>query len=98
MTEQEKNDRDRNDQNALARRYREAAKEDALQQLSGSGPCRGGEDPTLAVTHEVQGVPMRDVAHPDKADGEDHDAPPSPHGPAHDALMRGFEPGETSME
>lgn len=89
---------EKQDHEALAKHYRDAAASDAWHQLEGGGPGNGGHDWTLSVTPEVPGVPLHDVAHPDPADGEDHDAPPSPHGPAHDALMRGFEPGETSME
>lgn len=94
MTQQ---DKDR--QAELARHYREAAEGDAWHQLSGGGgDAPRGKDPTLVVTPEVPDVPLTDVAHPDKADGEDHDAPPHPDGPYHDAIMRGLEPGETSVE
>ena len=92
MTEREKDDR------ALARDYRHAAAGDAHHERKSGGPDSGGSDPMLAVTNEVPGVPMTDVAHPDKADGENYAAAPSAKGPEYDALMRGLEPGETSAE
>jgi len=92
------NEREKEEDRALARDYRHAAAGDAHHERKSGGPDSGGSDPMLATTPEVPGVPMSDVAHPDKADGENYAAPPSDKGPAHDALMRGLEPGETSAE
>lgn len=64
MSEREKDDR------ALARDYRHAAAGDAHHERKSGGPDPGGSDPMLAVTNEVPGVPMTDVARPDLADGE----------------------------
>jgi hypothetical protein len=87
------------EEQALARTYRQAAKGDAYhERKSGGAPAPGGYDPTMGVTHERPDVPLSDVVHPDKADGENHDAPPSAKGPDHDRLMRGLEPGETSAD
>ncbi len=94
--DREKHGRESQDDKGLAQTYRHAASGDAHHERE-SGELRpGAPDPTLTVTHEVPGVPMKDVARPDKADGENHAAPPSDKGPEHDALMRGLEPGETS--
>ena len=82
----------------LATTYREAAAGDAWHERDNTGTAQGGQDWSLAVTPEVPGVPLDDMAHPDPADGEDYSVPPSQKGPAYDALMRGFEPGETSMD
>lgn len=89
--------RDKSDERALAQAYEDAAKDDAWHGRAGGDPADRGQDPTLTVTPERQDVPMSDVAHPDPVDSENRDAPPSEKGPAYDALMRGFEPGETSM-
>ncbi|MBT2187866.1 hypothetical protein [Sphingobium nicotianae] len=89
---------DRDEQEALARRYREAAAGDAWHERASDDSAESEDDPTLAVTPEVPDVPLTDVAHPDPADGEDHDAPPSEKGPYYDKLMRGLEPGETTGE
>jgi hypothetical protein len=89
VTEQE-----RDEKQALAKGYRDAAGNDAWHQLVDRGKTASDDDKTLVPTHEVDGVPLSDVAHPDPVDSENHNAPPSPLGPHHDALMRGLEPGE----
>jgi len=89
---------DKDEEEALAALYREGAKDDAWLALGKGRPGESGSDATLSVTPEKPDVPLHDIAHPDPADGEDHSVPPSPRGPAHDALMRGLEPGETGME
>jgi hypothetical protein len=82
----------------LARTYRQAAAGDAHHERKSGGPDPAPYDPMLNVTPERPDVPLSDVAHPDKADGEDYSVPPSAKGPEHDRLMRGLEPGETSAE
>ena len=89
--------RDKPEERALAQAYEDAAKDDAWHERASGDPADKGQDPTLTVTPEEQDRPMSDVAHPDPVDSEDRSAPPSDKGPDYDALMRGFEPGETSM-
>lgn len=79
---------------ALAKAYREAAEKDAHHGLSG----QGGYDPTLTTTPEIPNVPMQDGTKYDPVDSEDHSVPPHPKGPYHDKILRGLEPGETSVE
>jgi hypothetical protein len=89
VTQQERDEKD-----ALAKGYREAAGSDAWHQLVDGDKSKADDDKTLVSTREQHDVPLSDVAHPDPVDSENHDAPPSPLGPHHDALMRGLEPGE----
>jgi hypothetical protein len=83
---------------ALAGSYRQAAAGDAYHERKSGGPDPAPYDPTMGVTPERPDVPLSDVAHPDKADGENYAALPSDKGPDYDRLMRGLEPGETSSE
>jgi hypothetical protein len=82
----------------LATTYRHAAAGDAYHERKSGGPDPAPYDPTMGVTPERPDVPLSDVAHPDKADGENYGAPLSDKGPEHDRLMRGLEPGETSSD
>jgi len=81
----------------LADAYQQAAAGDAWRERKSGGPVSGGEDPSLAPTHEVPGVPMKDVVKPDKADGEAKGVTSDPRAPgASEAILSGLEPGETS--
>lgn len=97
MTERGKHDDPQKDRD-LARSYRHAAAADAYHERKSGGPDPAPYDPTIGVTPERPDVPLSDVARPDKADGEDYSVRPSAKGPEHDRLMRGLEPGETSMD
>ena len=79
---------------ALARAYREGAQGDAHHALSG----QGGYDPTLVTTPELPHEPMRDGTKYDAVDSENRNVPPHPKGPDYDKILRGLEPGETSVE
>ena len=77
---------------------KQQAANDAGQAAKAAAAAPRRWDPALLETPERPDVPLSDVTHPDKADGEDHSVPPSDKGPEHDRLMRGLEPGETSAE
>jgi hypothetical protein len=86
--------KDKPDHKHLADTYRETEASDAVHHRDADR----GKDATINVTPEEPGKPLSDVARPDKADGENHAAPPSPKGPEYDKLMRGYEPGEMAGE
>ena len=80
----------------LARSYRHAAAGDAHHERKSGGPDPAGSDPTLATTFERPHKPLSDVTRPDKADGENKGYTSGD--PAHDKIMAGLEPGETSSD
>jgi hypothetical protein len=83
----------------LAHAYQQAAAGDAYRERKSGGPVSGGRDPTLTVTPEVPGVPMKDVAKPDPLSGEMKGVTSDARAPgASEAILSGLEPGETSAE